>query len=200
MTNNETHHDYELVDLLLQFIYKHSEAKMALCKETPMSDAPPILLCAYDQGNEFSVGYVPLVEPDGQGNWVQDDVIKAVIDSAEKIPVREFKYIISSVEAYSVDKPYQEMKDEDIQADFENNPFSTVKRNITFVALNWQADQVMACTVLYKYDDKGLPEIENINWFDFPVSDTEESGFAEMVDALFTTTGIIRRKVKELEG
>jgi hypothetical protein len=131
---------------------------------------------------------------------VQDDVIKAVIDSAEKIPVREFRYIISSVEAYSVDKPYQEMKDEDIQADFENNPFSKVKRNITFVALNWQADQVMACTVLYKYDDEGLPEIENINWFDFPVSDTEGNGFNEMVDALFTTTGIIRRKVKELEG
>jgi hypothetical protein len=165
-----------------------------------MTDAPPILLCAYDEGNEFSMGYVPLVEPDGQGNWVQDDVIKAVIDSAEKIPVREFRYIISSVEAYSVDKPYQEMKDEDIQADFENNPFSKVKRNITFVALNWQADQVMACTVLYKYDDEGLPEIENINWFDFPVSDTEGSGFNEMVDALFTTTGIIRRKVKELEG
>lgn len=200
MSNSETSHDFELVELLLQFIHRHSEAKIALCKEAPMSDAPPILLCAYDDGDEFSIGYIPLVEPDGKGNWVQDDVIKAVLNSAESIPVREFRYIISCVEAYSVEKPYDDAKYMDIQADFENNPFSEVKRNITLVALNWQADQVMACTVIYEYNDKGLPEIKNLNWFDFPVSDTDESGFDEMVDALFTTTGVIRRKVKELEG
>jgi hypothetical protein len=199
MTDSETPHDFELVELLLQFIHRHSEAKIALCKDVPMTDAPPILLCAYDEGDEYSIGYIPLVEPDGKGNWVQDDVIKAVLDSAKNIPVREFKYIISCVEAYGIEKPYDEVRNIDIQADFENNPFSEVTRNITLVALNWQADQVMACTVPYEYNDKGLPEIKNLNWFDFPVSDTEESGFSEMVDALFTTTGIIRRQVRELE-
>ena len=199
MTDSETSHNRELVELLLQFIYRHSQAKMALCEDEPMTDAPPILLCAYDEGNEFSIGYIPLVEPDGKGNWVQNNVIKAVLDSAKNIPVREFKYIISCVEAYGIDKPYDEVRNIDIQADFENNPFSEVTRNITLVALDWQADQVVACTVLYEYNDKGLPEIKNLNWFDFPVSDTEESGFSEMVDALFTTTGIIRRKVRDLE-
>ena len=199
MTDSETSHNRELVELLLQFIYRHSQAKMALCEVEPMTDAPPILLCAYDEGNEFSISYIPLVEPDGKGNWVQNNVIKAVLDSAKNIPVREFKYIISCVEAYGIDKPYDEVRNIDIQADFENNPFSEVTRNITLVALDWQADQVVACTVLYEYNDKGLPEIKHLNWFDFPVSDTEESGFSEMVDALFTTTGIIRRKVRDLE-
>lgn len=99
MTDSETPHDFELVELLLQFIHRHSEAKIALCKDVPMTDAPPILLCAYDEGDEYSIGYIPLVEPDGKGNWVQDDVIKAVLDSAKNIPVREFKYIISCEEA-----------------------------------------------------------------------------------------------------
>lgn len=200
MADSETSHDFELVELLLQVSYKHSETKTALCKDEPMSDAPPILLCAYDDGDEYLIGYIPLVEPDGLGNWIQDDVVKAVLNSAEDIPVREFKYIISCVEAFSIEKPHGEIKDLNIQEDFENNPFSEVKRNITLVALNWQADQVMACTIIYEYDDKGLPEIKNLDWFDFPISDADESGFSEMVDALFTTTGVIRRKVKELEG
>ena len=165
-----------------------------------MSDAPPMLLCAYDDGDEYTICYIPLLEPDGFGNWVQDDVIKAIAESTENIPVREFKYIISCVEAYGVEKPFDEIKDIDIQADFENNPFSDVKRNITLVALDWQAEQVMACTVIYEYTDKGLPEITNLLWFDFPTSDTEKSGFDDMVDALFTTTSVIRRKVKNLEG
>lgn len=185
MFNKDRHpYDKQLADILLQIAYKHTNAKTALCEEEPMSDAPPLLFTVKVRPNGTSkLNFHTLMKYE-DGFFFQDDVIKAINQVSEDIEPNKFDYAISVLEGYST--PIHEldkMSTEDMEVDFESNPFSPVKQQITITAVDWAIKNVMICCLMYNYNDKGLPEIVDADWFEFPM-DTKDTGFNEIMDVL----------------
>lgn len=201
---NEPPKDERLADLLLEMSYRCFMAKTALCEVEPMTDAPALLINAYETSDDgLQIGFLPLMdssEINGQTVYYQDDSISAISNAGNQLPARKFKYIISALEAFGVDRAVvgEEIRDEKIQDDFENNPFSPVRQNITFTAIDWGVKNVMICVMHYGYCDKGLPDIQDVDWYEFPIKpNTDMNGFHTVIDALSHLTSVIKQNLNQ---
>jgi len=157
-------HNQDIVNLAKSFLYRTMMAKTEMCKDTPMTDAPPIFLVSYqDDEDEDSLrtGIAPLITS-------SDDVYDALVEVVNHLEIKPFHSITVILEGYvqtlKEDEKIDKIEKRYLEDDFKNNPFSSVKESVVICVKDWDSPYHINCFITYAYDDTGLPIFDKPVW------------------------------------
>lgn len=175
MKINETV-DKDIRLMIEDVLYRSQFAKNEMCQNEAMSDNPPMFLIGYtsDETNPshdvcleaqeelglsqpLHVAMLPLIH--------KPDIYDCFEDIVRAMPIEKFEFLMIVVEGY-----VREVENEDdeisvanlpergeLEKDYKENPFSTVREAITITALDWNCSGVWSATSPYGYSDSGVP-------------------------------------------
>ena len=92
----ESFHDQDIVNLAKSFLYRTMMAKTELCRDSPMSDAPPIFLVSYknnDDDDSLTTGIAPLTGS-------SDSVYDALVEVVNHLEIKPFHSVTVILEGY----------------------------------------------------------------------------------------------------
>ena len=160
----ESFHDQDIVNLAKSFLYRTMMAKTELCRDRPMSDAPPIFLVSYrnnDDDDSLTTGIAPLTGS-------SDSVYDALVEVVNHLEIKPFYSVTVILEGYiqtlSDDEKTNGVEKGFLENDFKNNPFSTVKESVVICVKDWDSPYHINCVITYTYDDAGLPVYDEPVW------------------------------------
>ena len=160
----ESFHDQDIVNLAKSFLYRTMMAKTELCRDSPMSDAPPIFLVSYrnnDDDDSLTTGIAPLTGS-------SDSVYDALVEVVNHLEIKPFHSVTVILEGYvqtlSDDEKTNGVEKGFLENDFKNNPFSTVKESVVICVKDWDSPYHINCVITYTYDDAGLPVYDEPVW------------------------------------
>lgn len=160
----ESFHDQDIVNLAKSFLYRTMMAKTELCRDSPMSDAPPIFLVSYknnDDDDSLTTGIAPLTGS-------SDSVYDALVEVVNHLEIKPFHSVTVILEGYvqtlSDDEKTNGVEKGFLENDFKNNPFSTVKESVVICVKDWDSPYHINCVITYAYDDAGLPVYDEPVW------------------------------------
>ena len=202
MDTNETISS-EMSKIMNDILDRTKYAKTEMCKDEGMQDTPPLLLVAYktDEDDEDAVEYqeesdlsfpykiamIPLMH--------REDVLDAYQDVVKAMPIMEFAYLFLCVEGYCAsvddtsDKDYERGE---MEKDFTENPFSSIREAIVVSGINWEGSLIGSTQQMYRYDDFGVP-IFSEDEYSTDVSEiVEGQEYGRMVDAMGATTAYMK--------
>lgn len=165
-----------------------------MCKDEPMTDNPPLFLIAFDstEDNEdhescianqdylslskpYQVAMVPLIH--------KDELYDAYDDVVRSLPIRKFEFVAVVVEGYGQDLSEENastitktINKGDLEKEFKENPFTTVREGIMMTAVDWEMTGVWGIVNTYRYDDKGVPTFDEPQFNTFSYNQNEEHG------------------------
>lgn len=159
-------------DTLIRSVY----AKTEMCKTSPMTDNPALLLIAVESdetnpahdvcvefqrevglSKPYHVAMIPLVH--------KDDVAECLDDVVRSMPIARFDFMVLAVESYvksmakEDDAPSRITNFErgQLEQEFRDNPFTDVREAIAITAIDFGATTLFTAISPYVYDDKGVP-------------------------------------------
>jgi len=191
--NTDDFRNQKMFSVLEDAMERAMYAKTEMCKEEPMSDNPPMLLVGYDKKNveektrltigdddesEMQIGMVPLIH--------KDDVRECLVDAIGAIPTQKFEFLILAVEGYRDTMVENGEMPEgwsrgDLGKDFKENPFTTVKEGVVVSGVDWEHEYAINGACTYSYDDKGVPQWDEVMWTEIEIS--EETGMMTFIMA-----------------
>jgi hypothetical protein len=69
----------------------------------------------------------------------------------------------------------------DLAKDFAENPFTTVKEGVIVSGVDWEHEYAINGACTYSYDDKGVPQFDEVMWTEVEIS--EETGMMTFIMA-----------------
>jgi hypothetical protein len=170
--------------ILEDVMKRHKFAKREMCKESPMTDNPPVLMIgrtnrdnendSRDETTEsaeayqhklgltraYDVAMLPLIH--------KEDVFECYTDAVKMLPICEIDFILLAVEGYmrigengnpliGKDDKEPEYEHGDMAKDFAENPFTNVREGLVVSGVDWNEDTIYMSACSYTYDDNGVP-------------------------------------------
>lgn len=186
-------YNQDIVMLAKEFLYRTMMAKIEMCKDEPMSDAPPIVLITYETDDKDSdssgrIGVAPLISESG-------DVYDALVEVVNNLEIKPFQSIAVILEGYlkglSDDEVENGIEKGELECDFKNNPFSDVKETVVVSVKDWDSPFHINCVITYTYDDKGLPVYGNPVWGEHELSESD----AKMPEVLHKIVDFMKYRI-----
>jgi hypothetical protein len=163
-------------EVLMAVIQKAMEAKYELCLENGgMFDSPPFLIGEFPNGDGF-------IAPDLMEGHPTDTLpvmLTGLLEGmTETYGTPKFQWLAYVCEGYC--KPNIETMPDDwqrgaMEQEYKENPLTDIREGIIATVFPWEGAP-LADTVLYRYNDNGLPEYEE------PLGSAEGTGGGAIPD------------------
>jgi hypothetical protein len=138
-------------------------AKSALCEENGgIADAPPLLIGEFANGDGFMAPDFNEGHPTDTLPVMLTGLLKGM---TETYGTPEFLWLAYVVEGYCrpemTDEEAEKATRGEMEEEYKNNPASNVREGIVATIFPWDGDP-LAVTLLYRYDDKGMPVFDEL--------------------------------------
>lgn len=197
--------DKDIRLMIEDVLYRSQFAKNEMCKNEPMSDNPPMFLIGYtsDESNPahdvcleaqtelglsqpLHIAMLPLIH--------KPDIYDCFEDIVKAMPIEKFEFIMFVVEGYvkQMDEGAEVSianapEKGELENDYKENPFSTVREAITITATDWNTAGIWNLTSTYGYGDNGIPVWDEPIANFFPFVEGEDTN-GRLSDALIGAT------------
>lgn len=192
----------EMSKIMNDILDRTKYAKIEMCKEEGMQDTPPLLLVAYkvDEDDEDMVEHLEYQKESGLSFpykiamiplMHREDVLEAYNDVVKAMPILEFAYLFLCVEGYCTeadDKSDKEYERGEMEKDFTENPFSSIREAIVISGMNWEGSLLGSTCQMYLYDDFGVPIFSEDEYTTDVSEMVEGQEYGRMVEAMGATT------------
>lgn len=190
-------------------------AKTEMCKSSPMSDNPPMLIIGrvskdgendseeyanrLDLSKQYDVAMLPLIH--------KEDPYDCYMDAISHLPLEPVAFILLIVEGYmqrtdksaleGIRQGSGEVDGKSLKEDYETNPFSDVREGLVISGVDWEQDKIYMSASTYKYDDHGVPVFDDVEADVIAITEeTQEMCEARFTEAMLQTVTYLKLSIK----
>lgn len=141
-------------------IQKAMEAKYELCVENKgMTDTPPLIIGEFPNGEGFICPDVLEGHPTDTLPVLLTGLLEAMTQTFGKPKFTWLAYVVEGYCKPNIDEMPEGWERGDMEQEYKENPLTDIREGIIATVFPWEGTP-LAETVLYRYNDNGLPEYE----------------------------------------